>query len=259
MESFWTIEARVVDYLGVISRDLGRELSFGAFLSGIAPDLFDPSMSPVISDAYHYRKHILTTHCCELVKYSKRHQQTAVKWIRRCEPPQIMIPDKAEWEAVRQRLAPIETLVQYSGGRAINIHDPFEIDNMLVAKIKGDIEDVKAVRTRLASILTEGSELAKLWTDLRSGAFELREKVSLTEFATIWCAAMVIHGVSVREYTGGFARSEPVQLFWKELLAELDNIERFKALGIQLPDDFRDLQRREYWFDATHYWLDWNR
>jgi hypothetical protein len=262
MEEFWTIDARVVDYLGVISRDLGRELSFGVFLSGIAPDLLDPLMSPVISDAYHYKNDILTTHCCELVRYSKRHQQTAVKWVRRREPPQAVTLNKVEVEAVRQRVGSMDDLMvpRHSGG--IDFYDLFRVDDVLVAEIEGDIKDVKAVRTRLAAVLAPGSDWAKLWSSLRSGVLELHGKVSLTEFVTIWCIAMVIHSVFTGRRMGSlglFGRGISLQLFWKELLAELEDSGRFQALGIQLPDDIQDLQAREYWFDATQYWLDWDR
>jgi hypothetical protein len=89
---FWTMEARVVDYLGVISRDLGRELSFTEFLAGIAPELHDPNITPVISDAHHYKDSFLATHEPEVVRYSKRHQQTAAKWVLRTRPEQIVKP-----------------------------------------------------------------------------------------------------------------------------------------------------------------------
>ena len=39
MKIFWTIESRLSDYLGYISRDLGRELSLNNFLGALAPEL----------------------------------------------------------------------------------------------------------------------------------------------------------------------------------------------------------------------------
>src|SRR5262249_43332100 len=38
MQMFWSVESRLVDSLGTISRDLGRELSLHEFTTTLAPD-----------------------------------------------------------------------------------------------------------------------------------------------------------------------------------------------------------------------------
>lgn len=267
-EHFWTIDARVVDYLGVISRDLGRELSFGEFLSGIAPDLFDSSMTPVVSDAQHYAADILTTHCCQFVKFSKRHQQTAVKWVQRSDPQETLLLDKAEADAVTQRLGEVREFSRYDPYTfdRTDFHNPFKVDNILAAEIKGDVKGVKAVRTRLAVILMPGSDWANLWTNIRHGVAELRKEVSLADFATLWCVAIVLHTVLMNrepfryESFGSLGSSgSTLKLVWKELLTREGFSKLLQKLGVELPDDISEFTVDEYWFDATQYWLNWDR
>ncbi|MBE9535031.1 MAG: ATP-binding protein [Proteobacteria bacterium] len=260
-EFFWTIDARVVDYLGVISRDLGRELSFGEFLSGIAPELLDPSMSPVISDAHHYKEHILGTHCCEVVKFSKRHQQTVVKWIRRTEPPQVITLNKMEHEAIRQRMDVIGEVSRYLIHRGeSDVFNTFIHDDLLVAEIQGDIKKVSAVKTRLAVILSPGSEYAEPWSRLRSAIFDLHGHVSLPEFATLWILGMVFHDALTHSGEWlSFSDISPLQFLWKDLMMDIEAIAPFQSLEIELPLDIRKLQTSENRFDATRYWLDWDR
>jgi molecular chaperone HtpG len=59
VDTFWTIESRLVDYLGIISRDMGRELSLNDFLSTLAPDFRDPRIHTILPDARVFRYEIL--------------------------------------------------------------------------------------------------------------------------------------------------------------------------------------------------------
>ena len=56
LPAFWTVESRLVDSLGVISRDLGHELSLNQFLLALAPDVKQLQYSPLLPDAHLFRK-----------------------------------------------------------------------------------------------------------------------------------------------------------------------------------------------------------
>ncbi len=256
-DEFWTIDARVVDYLGVISRDLGRELSFGEFLSGIAPDLLDPAMSPVISDAYHYREQIATTHHCEIAKYSKRHQQTAVKWVRRTEPAQVLTLSEAESESISQKTSAIKSIVTLNLYGHLTFEDPFIYDDVFIAEIQGDVKEVRAVKTRIGTILAKGSRWAELWSNCRAGVFQLHGDVGLEEFAIFWTMVSVIRTMFMDPHSLYIVA--PLHLLWPQLKGEFNDIPAFRSLEIELPDDLNELGTREYWFDARQYWLDWDK
>ena len=255
---FWTIDARVVDYLGVISRDLGRELSFGEFLSGIAPDLLDSLMTPVVSDAHHYSHYILDTHCCEIVKFSKRHQQTAVKWVKRLESQPQLILSQAEYEAVSGRFKAINEYAPYAAGMFYGLNI-FNQEDIIIGDIKGDVQDVKAVKTRVAVILASGSDWAELWIKVRKRVYELREKLNTTEFAAVFSVAVILHHLfSGQQSDSRIFGATPPQLIWHELLTGEESAEAINKLNFSLPDDIREFVANDNKFDATTYWLNWD-
>lgn len=77
---FWTIESRLVDSLGIISRDLGRELSLNEFLNALAPDLSELRYSPIVLDAHLFSEELLAAYHPVAVEFSRRHQQTVIQW-----------------------------------------------------------------------------------------------------------------------------------------------------------------------------------
>jgi molecular chaperone HtpG len=78
MHNFWTLESRLMDSLGIISRDLGKELSLGEFLHALAPDLQQQKYSPIISDAHLFRDELIESYHPVSVEFSRNNQQTAI-------------------------------------------------------------------------------------------------------------------------------------------------------------------------------------
>ncbi|MCI5143958.1 MAG: hypothetical protein D3923_00185 [Candidatus Electrothrix sp. AR3] len=268
LDEFWTIEARVVDYLGVISRDLGRELSYGEFLFSIAPDLVDPTMTPVISDAYHYKKQIQETHRCEKVLFSKRHQQTAVKWVR--NEQRIKIPSiNIKLETSLSGDNPVKEVYRATMHRPYFHHASDDQQNLFspsvqVAPIEGDTQEVEAVSTRMGIVLSPKSKHADLWLDWISGVRQLhRSSTSSHVASSLWAISQLFEEIFRKgEYKGenSFLIGQgTLQTFWSQLLEELDSLSEFQALNIELPSKLTELQiPKERFFDVRNYWLNWD-
>jgi hypothetical protein len=88
LNQFWTIESRTVDYLGVISRDLGKELNVSSFLGSLAPEQYNPNVSPIVMDPEAFASYLIKSHHVVEVDFSRRHQRTILRWERFDDPPQ---------------------------------------------------------------------------------------------------------------------------------------------------------------------------
>lgn len=276
LESFWSIEARVVDYLGIISRDLGRELSLNEFLSSVAPDFYDRSMSPTISDIRHFRRYVLATHIPEVAEFSRRNQQTIVKWVQRTGPVQIVEIDKREVEIIQPKWGEMIG-TDYQPSRfdlpdRRNIHgvpgiEGFQsmfkniFEDVFEAQLTGDVSGIYGVRTRLAVILAPDSEIARLWRGLFQAINELQGTANFRERALVLVAAYILRSrmkesASRLEYYPDRAGS-PI---WRELVVEIQNSGVLQRFDLSLPPDIlRFGANTNEWFDATTYWLDWDK
>ena len=261
--SFWTIEARVVDYLGVISRDLGRELSFTEFLSGIAPELHDPNINPLISDAHHYKYNILSTHEPEVARFSKRHQQTAAKWVLRSKPPMIIKAlDNSEMNYLRPKIAILDEFVKYGYGNVFSFNTEV-FSEIVESKIEGDISGIQAVRMRLGILLDPASSFAILWRKLMAAIITLQEGAIAPERGLLVAIASSVYSV-FRDGRSDRAPWDPSgssnSMLWKELVTNAETQIILERFDLTLPHDVRELQGDSAkWFDATRYWLDWNK
>jgi hypothetical protein len=92
LPQLWTIEWRTVDYLGVISRDLGRELNISNFLGTLVPDLYDSRMDTIVVDAQAFSSDLIDSHSIVVAEFSKRHQRTVLRWVPRGHAPDWKSP-----------------------------------------------------------------------------------------------------------------------------------------------------------------------
>ena len=88
LTQFWTIESRTVDYLGVISRDLGKELNVSSFLGSLAPEQYNPNVSPIVMDPEAFASYLIRSHRVVEVDFGRKHQRTLLRWERLYDSPQ---------------------------------------------------------------------------------------------------------------------------------------------------------------------------
>lgn len=261
LSSFWTIESRMVDYLGIISRDLGRELSLNEFLNTLAPEYHDISINPVISDAHQFSDGLLLTHRVNLIKFSREHQQTVIEWkLKKDESDDDSINLKSlllieEIDLIKKHLNnhfDYINIRRYGREEYLESLDKF---TAAIAPTKGDVGDISIIKTRMTLIFKANSKVAEVWTALKSGIVQLSTEKRLEEISLLCIGCQYItDAIRNREY---YSSESQLNEKWSNLSNELNNL--FEGIGIncQVPANFKDIIGDEYTFDASRYWFNW--
>lgn len=274
--SFWTIESRMVDSLGTISRDLGRELALNDFLRALAPELCDPRISPVVVDAHQIEVPLTATHHPTKVEFSKRHQQTAVFWeLGRSWSFENLHPiadglirdetSRSEWldEALQVilKFAPSghaapsldQLLAVLSWDRSWRI-EPVTVD--------GDVDDINLIKTRVVKLVSSESRLGKVLRNIRSLIDDLHvgraESNKLKILILFMCLLQRLSDAPGEFLGDGREDRSPLESLWRMLAGTI--VQAFGETASEHIEANRDpsaLARQVNIFDVSVYWRDW--
>jgi molecular chaperone HtpG len=260
--TFWTIESRCLDSLGVISLDLGRELSLNDFLLALAPDATQLRYSPILPEAHFSAWAICSSHYPKNVEFSRKHQQTAINWILRSGPPETGI-DLSEF-ATRGFISGVHNAMEKEGvdpeyytGRRHGLYD-FLRGNVEIffADISGDDSQIVLVPSRMGAIIQRGSDISEIWTTLRQAARKLAMSNSYEELVITLIMADVfrIHCSDIQS-----AYRQPGSQVWRLHVSSLREILSELKMTDNLPDDLAYRIPRQIMFNASSFWRDWGR
>jgi molecular chaperone HtpG len=267
LPEFWTVESRLVDYLGIISRDLGRELSLHAFLLTLAPELQDSRLTPIVHDAHQHPPELLDSRRISSVEFSRKHQQTAIRWVPVDETNALNIVSFALPEELMAALHAVRNLERSYGRRWKGI--PFtailrlarrRVEPIYIAPVRGDLEHVTHLRARVAIVVDPSTEVADAFRRLQAGIALCSVDEDRDRLRTVGVILQSIlispeQQESIRRREGGddFSRD------WQDIVEEANEV--LKRLGVsELPTSPASLQgRQRSWFDASIYWRDWGK
>ncbi len=269
---FWTIESRLMDSLGIISRDLGRELSLNQFLTSLAPEHADLGHSPVLPDANLFKEDLVASYRPTFVQFSRLYQQTAIKWTPgEAKTPWNMIRHPLD-EALSLAIAEVYgNLPDHKASLARGI----EAEGVIaVAEVEGDEPNINIVITRIATVLAPGSEVARIWNMIANGMNISMEKKDAQQIIRCYLLGRFYYGLvnmdrgildsaedmyyskkyhQIQELVEPHAR----QMMWNEIAVELNPFLQEHGLG-SLPVS-TDFIFSSNLFNATSYWRDWHR
>jgi hypothetical protein len=275
LRTFWTIESRLVDSLGTISRDLGRELSLHTFLATLAPELRDMRLSPIVHDPHLHLGGVFSRHRVQSAEFSRHHQQTALEWVRHesGEEGHVFMFDPAAYEFLRHdpelgrayfredpsavRLHGIPAELLMIGLRSVS-------GRLYVAPITGDLDSVLMLRTRVAIISDPRSGVAEAVSKLRSAIRQCSASDQIP-LAILNLAGVTIQNMMRKDRHAASAglydrdAESRIPLLWPELAARTNGI----LSDLQIPGIPESLGEivggRATWFDAASYWRDWGK
>ena len=164
--TLWTVESRLVDTLGIISRDMGRELSVNEFLSALAPEIVELAFSPLMPDALPFADGLRLSHAPERALFSVERQQSVVAWCVRHDQPQSWI-DIQTWAQDKDFLDRVTKICRAAEQFSLLEIEPLRVD---IAPIEGDDERIDGITTRIGVICRPGSDFADIWHSVRSAA-----------------------------------------------------------------------------------------
>ena len=274
LPEFWTIEWRAVDYLGVISRDLGRELNITKFLETVAPDVYDSRFDPIVVEAEAFSDDIAKSHAVVEVDFSRKHQRTVLRW----KPAQrlyewrnglkgLNYPEVRKFsQTVGLSVLSDARMSHGTSGLPWSIIE--NIEDVSVAEVTGDVGGMIGVRTRMGTILAVDSQIGVLWERMMS-AMANAEAVELTvsERATIFVAMFILAfcatGSRRSSFINPFTYTKPeasdlvgpwrvTELHLRTILVKLHSDTTFSLDLETLVGD------HSKWFDASSFWRDWS-
>jgi hypothetical protein len=264
-DHFWTIESRLVDSLGIISRDLGRELSLNEFITTLAPEHVELGHTPILPDASQFSDDIFGSHHASLVQFSRLYQQTAIKWTpgktAANEAAKTALKDEVFSAILNQEYRKLE--------EAQRQRVPVNLESKTtVAEIAGDEPEVKIVRTRMLTLLSNKSESGRIWELLQNGVKLSSERKEPHECLLFLRLANLFEHI-VASRIGGWNRGSYIdeehrigwrdlENTWNEFVIEANSILLKYGLTGNIPDTIECL-RAEKVFNASDYWRDWHR
>jgi len=269
-DDFWTLEARSVDSLNLISRDLGRELSLNQFLSALAPDLVQSQYSPLISDAHQHERIIKRSYFPVNVEFSRQSQQTATYWHRKqddYEDLRFLLNDYLKDGLYRNQL--IDTLRDI--GRRTDSRSYSEYSTRIsnvdfdiyITSINGDDSNVNAVRSRISLMLKADCPILGAWRSIRACMIHCATtETSVSALTTLIQLANMFTTISHKFATGDQAlqlfNTTSIQRDWSELVERAQNSLAINYVQ-QIPNGVGEFVKDLRVFDATKYWLNWDR
>ena len=254
----------LVDYLGIISRDLGRELSLNDFLGTVAPELRDTRINPIVSDAHHVSDILLSSHEVHKAEFSRKHQQTLLEWRLKKEPSN-KVEDiinnifRDERERVYEILQKLTGIQYYNPTTRIRRQIRLEYPKTSIAAIKGDISEIYGIKTRIVTIFDPKSPMAEVHNILVKAIEKIIsagvELADLEDFVLLYWGINLLVTACVnignREYG-------EINNFWKLAVPQINSVLKNMAIDEQLLDNLENVVgKASNWFDASKYWLDW--
>jgi molecular chaperone HtpG len=250
LPEFWTMDSRLVNSLGTISRDIGRELSLFEFISKLAPDLRHLRHSPFLPDPDIAMRDFQDTHIPGTVEFSRQHQFSAIQWISAGGREAALNLRRAcsnEFFSAVERYR-----ADYHRGSLNYMIDELDFRIPIFdAPIEGDSIEIQAVGGRLAAVLLRGSRPHEFWTTMREYSREAaaagREPARFSD--VILAVSAFFRWVS---QTRG-AYQSPREI-WATMWAAVDAKTRS---ALALPQNPSEIIAPEAIFTARTYWRQW--
>jgi len=268
-EHFWTIESRLVDSLGIISRDLGRELSLNQFLATLAPEHVQIGHTPILPDANLFINDLKDSHHPSLVEFSHLDQQTAIKWTRGIDKMRkvrnSVFKDDVFILALREEMIRRKDV-------GLPRQDIAPQSNVYIGDIVGDLHDVNIVSTRTIMVLSKESEQAKIYkiicdaVDCAAEQKNAHHLVLFIQLASLY--EILLKNLTRYKYNHEYAYSYALRTehinpreadaIWKELVTEVNALLSDVDIEEYIPESI-DFIKSEKSFNASDYWRDWHR
>lgn len=276
LSHFWTIESRLVDSLGIISRDLGRELSLNEFLTSLAPEHTDLGYSPILPDAHLFTDDILGSHHPTLVQFNLLYQQTAIKWTTGKTDNSDTIKSLVEDEAFKVNLSQHLNRPFRMGRPLLEL---YSLSNIPIAEIKGDELNISIVKTRMVTVLAKGSEVARTSDLIEQGILLTYQKRDVQGFAkclklnnlyrhllygrnrrfpnrsVIWDGLTYEESILQEEE---FFDHPDMNRTWTKMAMEVNAVLNDYGIKEDIPNSAHFVLNAKY-FNASDYWRDWYR
>ncbi|MCW9033280.1 MAG: ATP-binding protein [Rhodospirillales bacterium] len=265
--SFWTYQSRFANYLGVMSRDLGKEIGINEFLSSMAPSMVDQKVTPILIDHEQHFDDLFGYFCIDQVQFNRKEKKIVAHWtLNSKEITDINIFSYGKREVLLnltkkydvEQTDYIQRWFRGSGREVLA-----KRNQIFVADFDGDVEETLWVQHGEAIAIADSSIEAKIWEKLVSLSAHFDEKhtdpknTQLIEFSMFIFIFLMSATIPNRPNHINISGSEikHFKTAWDRVVKDLRNIDTEKS---NLLNEDHDLfSDKDKWFNARSYWFSW--
>jgi molecular chaperone HtpG len=265
---FWTIESRLVDYLGIMSRDLGTELSLNEFLNALAPSYRDKNISVIIPDARMFKTELFLSHIITSAEFSRSNLQTKLSWQKKSSNNlNGTLHERFVNEMYAKRVLEIleETRLVPDLNPRTGESITKSLESILLytvcAPIQGDLEGIICVRTRFCTVIRSDCQLAKAIINLQDA---LSDPSILDDEFGIILTGLTLISMAINQDRTYFTlsyntREIPFSLIWRSLIEKLNKVLK-KLNSDTISENFEEFTGGyKNYFSASDYWRNWEK
>jgi hypothetical protein len=260
MSHFWTIDSRAFDYLGTISRDLGREIEIHKFIKSVGVDFEEMLSTPLVVDAPMHESWILAEFEADAVSMGLARQYTKIRW------KQDTRSERVSWENYDVELyRSIKKFFEEVSGEISPLRLTSDglgeyLEAVKVGTFDESLTRAAAIRTSWVTVINGDKEIGKVWSVL-DGALKRAFIERDTDASVILSSGMLC--VSLYCFPGAetYNRSPPrpsLASWWErsqeKILRALAGLKQ-EALA---PVSLEELRPgSDEFVDTKRYWRDW--
>ena len=249
--SLWTVESRLIDSLGTMSRDLGRDISLNEFLIALAPEHTSLRYSPLVPDVPLFKRILWRSHRPARAQFSLEHRQSAIRWEQRTvsgdEEDVDVFPAADDLRAIGSTTARVKLARLWSSG-----YSSGDFPLIATAPISGETSEVMAVIGRSAIVLRPDTFLEKLWQLLRA-AIDYLDRVSCSDDVE----NKILQGVCAFVLCVTQRSTYRLDSTWGMSISELRRLAAKLEIEVDLPDEINRYVKKRWVFNASRMWVDW--
>jgi hypothetical protein len=270
MDYFWTLESRAFDYLGIISRDLGREIEIHSFIESIGVDLEGLPLTPLVADASMHASWILNEFETESVSMGLARQYTRIKWRREKEEAKFdRLSHVWDWKTDDTRFL-LEVYGDDFRHPRMNVElDRWfdgvmrEITTTKVAAFDESIDHAVVVRTIWVTVVNQNKKVGELWSKLadalRRTLTEDPASTGLLTNALVCVSSYCLRGTEDDPNARGLRPSKGgVASWWGANRGRISETLKRLGCGEGVPEHVEELRvGYDEIVDTKAYWRDW--
>jgi len=276
-KEFWTHESRFANFLGIISRDFGREIGINEFLSSIAPDLVDEDLEPIIADHSRHQNELTEGFEIDKISFNKKQKKVMSRWkLRTQKLPMIDLDDSiilALGEKIDNEFGLEDTFTVHkflSNSRSPSHNVP---KNIFCADFVGDLDNTQWARFGGLLIVSNDSPEGVFCKNLEKLIFTFSSKKDTENYLENFVFSLFSYSVfkqlaeNCAASGSGEYVSSTLTVDTREVRRICENIAKKTSKLIESNvenfgghSNFNEMfVEKEKWFKSATYWFDWRQ
>ena len=270
--SFWTIESRLTDYLGTLSKDIGREISVDNFLNEFIPATKVEMIDYLLGDMPYHYIHVISQYYPEKLFFNKQRKEVLIRWRKNPGPS---FNSDHRWSFDRNIFSKVDRLISKEIGagsanvvlrrrRRVFWNNSYSIFPFFGTKIEGDDHSIDGVLSNRIIFLSDECELIKTLQSIKQGIIDSLGNRDIEGIAVQYFTMMAIYKsclleLNPNQLSSSLGRSaKEIQSAWFAFHTSFSNsLEKYDLADIGV-DIIDFTYQSTNWFSTNRYLSNWS-